>query len=170
MALFTLEALVLRGSVLRDVVALDLRLATSGNAGTQAPEVAVIPVQHPWPAPADDGVADTATGAGRSLRTDVLRHTSPARTAGATLIRGWPIQGGPAPAAAMLPSRIPAGASAPASEVRSRRPVRLFNALPEGNYQPFGMRCSTTGPVHRSVDKPATRTPPGSMTWERGEW
>src|SRR5947209_5655240 len=100
MALFTLEALVLRGSVLRDVVALDLRLGTSGDAGTQAAAAPVIPVRHPWPNPnaefgqpkrLPDRVVDVVgiIGAGRSRRvTGVPCPTSPARTAGAALARG----------------------------------------------------------------------------------
>jgi hypothetical protein len=167
---------VLRGSVLCDVVALDLRLGTSDEAGTQAPAAPTVSVQNPspnpefghpkrWSAVADTCVADTATGAGRSLR-----HPSPARTAGTTLPwtgRRWPTQGGPAPAAAMRPSRIPAGALAPASEEISRRQALRANALPEGDYCSSRQTYSQVGLPMRG--KPAGRTPPGSKTWERGE-
>jgi hypothetical protein len=176
MALFILETLVLRGSVLCDVLALNLRLGTSDKAGTQAPGALAVSVQHPSPSPdfgqprrwsdvADTCVADTATGAGRSFR-----HPSPARTAGTTLPSTrawWPTQGGPAPAAAMLPSRIPAGALAPASETTSRRQALRSRALPEGSYCSSGRTSSQVGLPMRG--KSAGRTPPGSTTWERGE-
>jgi len=176
MALFILDTLVLRGSVLCDVLALNLRLGTSDEAGTQAPEINDVSVQNPspnpefghpkrWSAVADTCVADTATGAGRSLR-----HPSPARTAGTTepsTGRRWPTQGGPAPAAARRPSRIPAGSLAPASEALSRRQAMRTNALPEDNYCSSSQTYSQVGLPMRG--KPAGRTPPGSMTWERGE-
>jgi len=113
MALFTLEALVLRGVAVRDGVALNLRLGTS-VAGTQAPAPTAAPANNPrrstpsscwpiskaWALPGmeqpghashpDYGVAGTAPGAGRphglaGRRTSELRPNSPA----CPTLRSW---------------------------------------------------------------------------------
>ncbi len=181
MALCMLESLVLRGSVLCDVLALNLRLGTSGTAGSRAPEIAVSmrrPAGHPkpprapkfgqpacWSDPDDTVVVGTTQGAGRPLgRAGVTRRTSPARTAGTTALHGWwPTERGPASAAATYPCRIAAGAVAPASEA-----PQAGWALPAASNRSAGQ--SSASPLSRQVPgKRHGRTPPGSRTWERGE-
>jgi hypothetical protein len=180
MALFTLDSLVLRGSVLCDVLALDLRLGTTGKVGSRSPEIAVSmrrPSGYPKPAPApkfgqptrqpdrgDNAVVGTAHGAGRPLsRAGVTRRTSPARTAGATAPLGWwPTEGGPAPAVAAHPCRIAAGAVAPASEAPSAGWALPASTRSAGRNSASFLSRQVPGKRHG-------RTPPGSTTWERGE-
>jgi hypothetical protein len=128
MALFTLEALVLRGVVvLRDGVAVNLRLGTSVQGAKQAPEIASSPRPLPtcWPMPnpgngqagdaghADYRVAGTAPGAGRSRSLVGTRSTSHTSTRfGRRLAKG-----GTATAAATRSGQIQARTVAPVGEV-----------------------------------------------------
>jgi hypothetical protein len=175
MALFSLEALVLRGvCVWRDAQTIGLRLGTSYKANARTPEVP-ISMRHPLPgcnqgfnAPAgrpdhadELRVDGAAPGAGRPRsRAGVLSRRSPARTAGRAILSGWSLLGGPTQAAAASPGRIPAGLVASVGEVPPGRRVTVTACLlARGPFAPPAQAYARGGVAWC---KPATRTLPAS--------
>jgi len=130
MAAFMLESLVLRGSVLRDELAVGLRLGTGAKANPQAPMVSKSPNPAPvWRTPngqpgvgpeVDYPTSGVTPGAGRSRRqlgSRVLPGT--ARTTRWSSTRCWPTRGGSTSAIAANCWAISAGFVALASEETS---------------------------------------------------
>jgi hypothetical protein len=128
MVTLILESLVLRGvAVLRDELAVGLRLGTSVVANPQSPRVGNS-MRHPRPgyrlpdAPAKDAnvanaMSGVLPGAGRSRRSSGSARGTLRTVCGTT--RWCPAAGGTAPAAAPKHQAIPAGFAAPAGEVAS---------------------------------------------------
>jgi hypothetical protein len=196
MTVITLETLVLRGvAVLRDELAINLRLGTGAKVEPQTPTVRNS-MRHPslgcWPAPANfagqaAGMPDHANprtpvdyrvegvmpGAGRSRSRAGVPSRRPAINAGPLTSTRWcgSTQGGPQSTAAASWSRnLPAGVVAPVSEGPSgRRLADRAQTLPRGYHRLVAgtvQQRTAAGLVPQcELGKRASRTPPGSATW-----
>jgi hypothetical protein len=151
MVAFTLESLVLRGSVLQDGT-VSLRRETRGAAYRRTPAVR-LSMRHPSPGwvqgfgkpnqrpdhAAQNRVDVAAIGAGRSRsRAGVLRR-SPASLAGRAVQPGWRLTNPGGPLSTAAACLCPAGArsAAPVNEPDGRKP---FGRTPPASTRESGLR------------------------------